>query len=125
MFKVLLLPVDGVVFDRKRPFSLFGRRSHSALVYEGTKGSRVLISCTKGTGPEVEMMEMAAEWLNHSPSLEFTRLLLRAISDVWKEWQKNNRSKLLRTLQYESMFQTRDRQPPFAPNNGEHPDGIW
>lgn len=121
MFKVLYTPFEGMRFERFEPWS----RSRAVLVYEGFKGSRVLISSTKDVGTEVEMMEAAAECLNHPPSLEFTRLMLRAVKDVWQSWKRDHESKLMRTLRYEARFQTRDRQPPFAPNSGERVDGIW
>jgi hypothetical protein len=122
MFKVLYShSFSSTSFERFHPWS----RSKAVLVYTGPKGSRVLISSTKIIGMEVMMMEIAAEWLNNSPSLEFTRLMLRSIKDIWKEWRAGHESNLLRTLRFRSVMGMDSRQPPFAPNNGSRLDGYW
>lgn len=122
MFQVLYAPFEGITFWRSGP----EEGTPAVLAYVKPSFVRVYICVEKGKEAiEIPMIETAAEFLNCSPSREFTRLLLRSIKEAWIADLKPRDSKLLRALRYEAMFETRDRQPPFAPNNGERLDGYW
>lgn len=122
MFKVLYAPFQGVTFWRFSPIE----GTPAVLAYVRSSHAITLISVQeKKKEIEIPCSESAAEILNCSPSLEFTKLTLRSIRDQIEKDISPKDSKLLRSLRYESMFRTRDRQPPFAPNNGERVDGYW
>jgi hypothetical protein len=123
MFKVLCAPFDEIVFWRFRPED----DTPAVLAYVKPSFARVYICVEKGKEEaEVPMIAAAAEFLNCSPSFEFTWLMLHSIKDAWKADLKpsEKESKFSRTVRWMSKFD-QQRQPPFAPNNGERVDGYW
>lgn len=80
MFKVLYAPF---------PKGLVGadRTDYAVLVYEGKRGTRVMIRSLASNAEERENAKLyfssAAQDLNGSPSLEFTKLLLGSIQEAW------------------------------------------
>jgi hypothetical protein len=122
MFKVLYAPFEGVQFWRAQP----EEGTPAVLAYLRPSCARVFICVEQGKEEtELPMVEAAAEFLNCSPSFEFTRLMLRSMKDAWIADLTPKDSKLMRTLRFRRLFRLDERQPPFAPNNGSRLDGIW
>jgi hypothetical protein len=123
MFKVLYAPFQDIKFERFCP----SKGTPAVLAYVRDRGARVFISVEEGKEKtEVPMIKAAAGFLNCSPSFEFTWLTLHSIKDTWRADLKpgEKESKFSRTVRFMTRF-GRNRQPPFAPNNGSRPDGIW